>query len=289
MSILPTEIFRNAQKGGYAVGQFNVSDNEQLRAVVETAVKLKSPVIIGTSEGERKFWGLNQIVALVRSWQEQTGLPLILNADHSKSFETAKEACDAGYDAIHVDVSDRPLEENLAITKQVVEYVKSKNLEVTVEGELGYLPGSSALLTEAVEIKPEYLTDPAVAAQFVKETGIDLLAISIGNFHGVTVAEGASEHLDLDRLAEIHQATGAMLVLHGGSGIPAGEVKAAIGEGIVKVNINTELRVAYVGTLEKTLTASDETTPYKIWPAAIAAVARVVETKVRLFGSVEKA
>ncbi|MBI4385619.1 class II fructose-bisphosphate aldolase [Candidatus Parcubacteria bacterium] len=282
-------LFEQARQERWAIGQFNVSDNEQLRAVVETAGKLKSPVILGTSEGERKFWGLKQVVALVQSWREQTGLPIILNADHSKSFETAKEACDGGYDAIHIDASDKPFEENLKITKQVVEYVKSKNPDAIVEGELGYLPGSSALLKEAVEIKPEYLTDPTAAAQFVKETGVDTLAVSIGNFHGITVAEGASEHLDLDRLTAIRAATGAMLVLHGGSGIPGDEVKAAIEQGIVKVNINTELRVAYVGALEKTLAESDETTPYKIWPDAIEAVAKVVEEKLRLFGSVSKA
>ncbi|MBI2624411.1 class II fructose-bisphosphate aldolase [Candidatus Parcubacteria bacterium] len=281
-------ILQRALVEHWAVGQFNVSDNEQLRAVVETAVNLKSPVILGTSEGERKFWGLHQIVALARSWQAQTGLPVILNADHSKSFETAKEACDAGYGAIHIDASDKPFEENLRITKQVVEYVKSKNPDAIVEGELGYLPGSSAILKEAIEIKPEYLTDPTAAAQFVKETGIDTLAVSIGNFHGITVADGASEHLNLDRLTAIRAATEAMLVLHGGSGIPADEVKAAIEKGIVKVNINTELRVAYVGALEKTLSATEETTPYKIWPAAIEAVSRIVEEKMRLFGSVEK-
>ncbi|MBI3304942.1 class II fructose-bisphosphate aldolase [Candidatus Parcubacteria bacterium] len=283
------EVLKRARLGRYAVGQFNVSDNEQLRAVVEAAVKLKSPVILGTSEGERKFWGLKQVTALVAAWREQTGLPIILNADHSKSFGAAKEACDAGYDAIHIDASEKLFEENLRITKQIVEYVKSKNPDILVEGELGYLPGSSALLKEAVEIKPGYLTDPSAAAQFSKETGIDTLAVSIGNFHGITVAEEASEHLDLDRLVEIRKATSAMLVLHGGSGIAAREVRSAIARGIVKVNINTELRVAYVGTLEKTLAESDETTPYKIWPEAIEAVAKVVEEKLHLFGSVEKA
>ncbi len=273
----------------WAVGQFNVSNHEQVRAVVETAVKLKSPVILGASEGERKFWGLRQVVALVKSWREDTGLAIVLNADHSKSFAAAKEACDAGFDAIHIDASEYPFEENLKLTKQVVEYVKSKNPDAIVEGELGYLPGSSALLKEAIEIKPEYLTDPAAAAQFVNETGIDTLAVSIGNFHGITVAEGASEHLDLEHLAKIRAATNAMLVLHGGSGIPVDEVKAAIERGIVKVNINTELRVAYVGTLEQTLTETEETTPAKLWPPAIAAVANVVAEKINVFGSAGKA
>lgn len=280
---------KSARDGKYAVGQFNVSNLEQLRAVCETAAALKSPVIIGTSEGERKFIGLKQIVATVKAWQEETGLPIILNADHSRSFETAKAAFDAGYSGIHFDGSELPYEENLKITKQVVEYVKSKNSEAVVEGELGRVLGGSQIHREAIELKESDFTDPDLAEEFVKESGIDSLAISYGNVHGIfgKGLEG-NEKLDMERLKAIRKKVEAFLILHGGSGINADEIKESIKNGIVKVNINTELRVAYVNTLREVLNKSDETTPYKIWPPAIEAVKRVVEEKIKLFGSSNK-
>ncbi len=284
-----TEILKKALEGGYSIGQFNVSNLEQIRAICETAKELKSPVIIGTSEGERKFIGLKQVVAVVKVWQEETGLPIILNADHSRSFETAKAAFDAGYTGIHFDGSELAYEENLKITKRVVEYVKSKNPEVIVEGELGRVLGGSQLHTEAIELKESDFTDPDLAAEFVKESGINSLAVSYGNIHGIfgKGLEGA-EKLDIERLKAIREKVGICLVLHGGSGISSEEIKESIKNGIVKININTELRVAYVNTLREVLNKSEETTPYKIWPPVIEAVKKVVEEKIKLFGSQNK-
>ena len=289
MFFSPLKILKDAQAGGYAIGQFNVSNLEQIRAVCEVAKALKSPLILGTSEGERKFIGLKQIVAVVKAWQEETGLPIILNADHSKSFETVKEATDAGYTGIHFDGSELAYEENLKITKQVVEYVKSKNSEAIVEGELGRVLGGSQLHTEVIEIKKSDFTDPDLAVGFAKESGIDSLAISYGNIHGIfgKGLEG-TEKLDIERLKTIRGKVGALLVLHGGSGILPEEIKESIKNGIVKVNINTELRIAYVNTLRDTLNKSPETTPYKIWPPVIDAVKKVVEEKIKLFGSENK-
>lgn len=295
MKFSPIKILRKAQEGGYAVGQFNVSSLEQIRAVCEVAKTLKSPLILGTSEGERKFIGLKQIVAVVKAWQEQTGLPIILNADHSKSFETAKAAFDAGYAGIHFDGSELPYEENLKITKQVVGYAKSKNPEVIVEGELGRIPGSSQVHGKIIEVEESCFTDPDLAKEFVKETRVDSLAISFGNVHGV-FGKGfeSAEKLDIERLKTIRALTEArgrlpvFLVLHGGSGILSDEIKEAIKNGVVKVNINTELRVAYVNALRDVLNKSEETTPYKIWPPVIEAVKKVVQEKMRLFGSINK-
>lgn len=282
----PIKILKAAQLGQYAVGQFNVSNLEQIRTVCEVAAALRSPIIWGTSEGERKFIGLRQIAAVARSWQEETGLPIILNADHSKSFETAKAAFDAGYTGIHFDGSELPYEENLKITKQVVEYVKSKNPEAVVEGELGRVLGGSQVHSQAIELKESDFTDPELAAEFVKETGVDSLAISYGNIHGVfgKGLEGA-EKLDIERLKVIRAKVGTLLVLHGGSGISGEEIRESIKKGIAKVNINTELRVAYITTLRQVLNQSEETTPYKIWPPVIEAVKKVVEEKIKLFGS----
>jgi fructose-bisphosphate aldolase class II len=286
MDFSPIKILQKAQKDGYVVGQFNVSNLEQIRAVCETGAALRSPIILGTSEGERKFIGLAQIVGIVKTWQEETGLPIILNADHSRSFGSAKEAFDSGYTSIHFDGSELPYEENLKITKQVVEYVKLKNPEAIVEGELGRIPGGSQVHTEVIALEESDFTDTGLAAEFVKETRVDSLAISFGNIHGM-FGKGleAAEKLNIERLKAIRQKTDAFLVLHGGSGISALEIREAIKNGIVKININTELRVAYVNTLRAILNQSTETTPYKIWPPAIEAVKKVVEEKIKLFGS----
>jgi len=130
----PIQILKKAQEGQYAVGQFNISTGEQLRAIIEAARELQSPVIIGTSESERSFIGINQIVALVNTWQEETNIPVILNADHCKSFESVKEAVDAGYSAVHFDGSGLDFNKNIEITRQVVEYAKSKNPDIVVIG-----------------------------------------------------------------------------------------------------------------------------------------------------------
>ena len=304
MNFSPVKILEDARLRGYAVGQFNVSNLEQIRAICEVAASMKSPVILGTSEGERKFIGLKQIVAIVRAWQEETGLPIILNADHSKSYESAAAAYIAGYTAVHFDGSEMPYEKNLEITKQLVDYIKTGNPEAIVEGELGRIPGSSQIHDQNIVLKESDFTDPELAAKFIKETGVDSLAVSFGNIHGIfgKGLEGA-EKLDIWRLKAIREKieieirrsgsefreSRAFLVLHGGSGISGEEIRESIQNGIVKVNINTELRVAYVDALRETLALkSSETTPYKIWPPAIEAVKRVVEEKIKLFGSANR-
>lgn len=279
-------IFQKAQKGKYAVGQFNISTDEQLKAIVEVAQNLKSPIIIGTSESERKFIGAKQVVALVETWKKETNLPILLNADHCKSFKSIKEAVGAGYSAVHFDGSNLPFEENVEITKRVVDYAKSKNQEIIVEGELGYLRGGSEIHKEKTEIKKEDLTKPEEAKGFVKKTGIDSLAVVVGNMHGIE-SDMKNPPLHIDRLEEIQKAVPeTFLVLHGGSGTPEEDVKQAIKFGVVKININTELRVAYSNELEEVIKEHpDEVKPYKILAPAVEATKEVVEEKIKLFGS----
>src|SRR3989344_7342476 len=169
----------------WALGHFNFSEDEAIRAIVESAVKLKTPIFVGTSEGERKHIGIKEAVALVKAFREEFSIPVWLNADHTKSFEGVKEAVDVGYDAILADFSVLPFEENIKLTKQSVEYAKSKNPNIIVEGELGYVRGESKIQNEIIEIKPEDLTKPEEAARFVKETGVDMLAPAVGNIHGI--------------------------------------------------------------------------------------------------------
>lgn len=283
----PIEILKKAQRGKYAIGQFNVSTDEQIRAVVEAAKDLKSSVIIGTSESERKFIGVRQAVALVLTWQESTGVPIILNADHCKTLESAKEVIGVGYTMVQLDGSALSFEENIKITKQVVEYAKKKNSEIVVEGELGYLRGGSEIRKEKTEIKEEDLTKPDEAKIFVKETGVNALAIVIGNMHGI---ETESKRLYLDRLKEIQKSIpDTLLVLHGGSDTEEKDIKQAIKLGIVKININTELRVAYSDALEKEIKEHpDEIKPYKILAPAVEEMKKVVREKIKLFGSKNK-
>jgi len=285
----PIEIIEKAHIGGYAIGQFNVSTDEQITAIVEAAKELNAPVIIGTSEGEREFIGVEQVVALIKTWREETSLPIILNADHCKSFNSVKEVIDAGYDSVHFDGSELPFKENIEITKRVVEYAKSVNPDIIVEGELGYLPGGSDIHGE-IKINLSDLTEPEEAKEFVKKTGVDALAIAIGNIHGMKEG-GDDPHLHMDRLEEIRKAVPhVFLVLHGGSGTPRADMEKAIKLGIVKININTEIRVAYRNALKQFLEDNlNEVKPYKILSPAMEAVKLVVEDKIKLFGSQNKA
>ena len=271
----------------WALGHFNFSEDEALRAIVESAAELKTPIFVGTSEGERKHIGTKEAVALVRAFREEFQIPIFLNADHHKTFESVKEAVDAGYDAILADFSALPFEENIKLTKQSVEYAKSKNPDIIVEGELGYVRGESKI-QEVIEIKLEDLTKPEEAGQFVKETGVDMLAPAVGNIHGIAAN---APKLDFKRIADIKKAVGEniYLVLHGGSGMSESDFKNAIDAGISMVHISTEIRVAFTEALRKTLQEmSEETTPYKILLPSIEAMKKVIEEKLKIFNSVNK-
>lgn len=281
----PIEIMEKAHLNKYALGQFNVSTDEQITAVIEVAKNLKSPVIIGTSEKERDFIGVEQVVALVETWRKETGLPIILNADHCKDFVSAKEVIDAGYDSVHFDGSEMDFEENIEITKKVLEYAKSVNPSMVVEGELGYLPGGSSLHAE-MKVRLSDLTQPEEAKEFVARTKVNSLAVAVGNIHGMR-ANADDPHLLLNRLEEIRKIVpNVFLVLHGGSGTPREDLKKSIELGVVKININTEIRVAYRNALQKFLEENlNEVKPYKILSPAMEAVKKVVEDKIKLFGS----
>ncbi len=262
------DYFKKAQKEKWAIGQFNVANLETLRAVVQAAKSLKSPLIVGTSEGESKFIGMTQIAGLVKSWRKTTGLPIFLHLDHGKSFGYIKEAVAAGYDSVHFDGSALSFPRNIQEAKKVKNY--AKRFGVLVEGEIDAIG--------------ENLTEPAKAREFIEATGVDSLAVNIGTHHGI----GRKRGINFQRLAEIkRKLKSTPLVLHGGSGVPAAHVKKAIKAGIVKININTELRLAYTGTLERAL-QGEEIVPYKYLPQVIEAVQKVVEGKIKLFGSKNK-
>ena len=189
------EIIKEVEANKIAIGHFNVSDIVGLKAVFEAAQNLRLPIIVGVSEGERDFIGVKQIAALIKSLREEYNFPIFLNADHTKSLEKIKEAVEAGFDAIMFDGSQLPLNENIKKTKEVVEYVKNANSEILVEGELGVIKGSSTILStsDVNNIKEGDLTKPEEAAQFVKETGVDLLAPAVGNIHGILLASARTQ------------------------------------------------------------------------------------------------
>lgn len=280
------DYFQKAKEEKWALGHFNFSTADQLKAIVEAAGELKSPVMVGTSEGEAGFIGRDQAVALIRSYQAE-GHQVFLNADHHKSWETVKEAVDAGYDTVLIDGSKLGYEENTALTKKVVGYARAKSMDMQVEGELGYLKGESVVQAK-IEISLADYTQPEQAMDFVRSTRVDRLAIVFGNIHGIVTDQ--EEHLDISALQNISRAVPEVfLVLHGGSGLPDEEVRLAVANGIANVHINTELRVAYHDALEAELVKEPEqTTPYKFLAPSFEAMKELVKQKLTLFGSVNK-
>ncbi len=282
------DILARAKKGGYAVGSFNTCNLEITQAIIAAASKLSSPVIIGTSEGEVDYAGARYIAKLVAEAADEAKIPVALHLDHGKSLKEALECLEAGYTSIHIDGSSLSFEENIGLTLGVVEAAHA--VGASVEGELGHIGGTSEIHSqkEILEIvKKSGLTNSKEAAKFVSSTGIDCLAVAIGNAHGVY---RTAPQLDFERLKKIKKETKIPLVLHGGSGIAPQDIKKAIKLGICKINVNTELRFAFINTLRETLEKNkEEIVPYKIFPPSKEAVFRIVLEKIRLFGSENKA
>lgn len=279
----------HALKEGWVLGHFNASELDQMRAIAETCKEVGAPAIVGTSEGEGKHFGLAEAVALRDVFRNEYGIPIFLNADHQKSVESAKGAIDAGYDSVHIDLSAKSFEENVAGTKAVVEYARKKDIEISVEGEVGYfVTESSKIYKEKFKVPPESLTKPEEAKKFAEETGVDRLAIAVGNIHGISLDE---PELDIERIRAIRQAVleEVALVLHAGSGIPDDQIRAAVKAGIANIHINTELRVSFVNALKESLMGElDEVAMYKLDVNAIEAMKKVVKEKLKLFGAVDK-
>jgi len=284
------ELLTSAQEKKVAIGHFNISDIVTLQAIIESAKELSIPVIIGTSEGESNYIGEYNASSMVNNVRAKSDQHVFLNADHTHSLEKVKVAVQAGYDAILFDGGKLPFEENIARTKEIVDYVKSQNKNILVEGELGYIGSSSKILTEIPEgaaIKEEDLTTPEEAKRFVEETGIDLLAPAVGNIHGMF--KGASNpRINIERIKKIKEATGVPLVLHGGSGIVDEDFTEAITAGITIIHINTEIRSAWRMGLEKTLQEKpDEVAPYKLTADAYIKMKEVITARLRLFNTLK--
>lgn len=268
-----------------ALGHFNVGNLEMFQGVLAAAKETKLPVVIGVSEGERDFFGVKNIVALVAT-ARRNGTEVFLNADHTYSVERTKEAIDAGFDAVIFDGAKLPLEENILATRECVQYARMKNPEVLVEGELGFIGEGSKIIEtipEGAAITEETMTAPEDATRFVEETGVDLLAPAVGNIHGM-LARAKNPALSISRIEKIARATGVPLVLHGGSGVSDDDFRKAALAGVHIIHISTELRVAYREALEQALKEhKDELAPYKYGKPAVEAVGDVARGRLLLF------
>ena len=288
------QIIQEAENSKVAVGHFNISSFEQLKAIFEAGQEIsktrnaKMPLIIGTSEGEGGFLGFRQTAALVKSLREEFDYPLFLNADHIHSLEKIREAASAGYDAVIFDASENSFEENIKKTKEAVISVKSINPEILVEGEIGFIGSSSKILKEipkGAAINPEDFTKPEEARRFIEETKVDLLSPAVGSIHGM-FQDAPDPKLDIERIKKIRMVCGAPLVLHGGSGVRKEDFLAAIGAGISIVHINTEIRLVWRQALEKSLLNNpEEITPYKVMPEVIAEMKKAVIEKLKIFNN----
>lgn len=286
------QLIKEAERQKIALGHFNISDDVALKAIFSAAKELNLPVIIGVSEGEREFIGVKRAADCIKSIREEfsaiggQGYPIFLNADHTKSLEGVEEVARAGFDAVLFDGSHLKLEENIKLTAEAVARAKYIKPDILVEGELGYIGAGSAILKEipkGVAIQEKDLTKPEEAAQFVKKTKIDLLAPAVGNIHGM-LENAPMPNLNIKRIKDIKEAAGISLVLHGGSGISDDNFKKAIAAGISVIHINTELRLAWRRGLERAFREKrEEIAPYKLLPAAVEEIKKVVENRLKLF------
>jgi len=277
------EIARDKQ---YAVGQFNMNNMEYTQAILQAAEEEKSPVIIGVSEGAARYCGgFNVVVAMVKSLMDsyQTTVPVAIHLDHGSSFEKCAEAIHAGFTSVMIDGSALPLEENIAITKKVVELAHLHG--VSVEAELGRIGGQEDDII--VEDAEKAYAIPAECDQLVRETNVDCFAPALGSVHGPYKGE---PNLGFDRMEEIKHLTGVPLVLHGGTGIPTADIKRAISLGSAKINVNTENQISEAKKIREVLKDNPEMyDPRKYMGPGREAIKETVIGKMREFGSSNQA
>lgn len=279
MLVSGKELFQAAKKGGYAVGAFNVNNMEIIQAIVEAAEEENSPVFLQASQGGIKYAGIEYIAGLAKIAAEKAKVPVALNLDHGTSFEQVVQCVRHGFSAVMMDGSKLPFEENIAITQKVIEVAHPCG--VSVEAELGKIGGvEDDIVVDAADAA---FTDPQEAAEFVERTNVDALAIAIGTAHGLYKGE---PKLDFERLAEIAAATDVPFVLHGASGVPEDAIRKAIPHGICKINIDTDLRIAFTKAVQEVVQNNPgEYDPRKLLGPAREAMKEVVKAKMRLFGS----
>jgi len=305
MLVANKEIMSAAVAKGYAVGAFNINNLETLLAITEAAIEENSPAIVAVTPSAIKYAGLEYLAAIVKTSAKNVPQPLSLHLDHGENVEIVAKCINVGFTSVMIDASHLNFEENIAVTKKVVDLAHPKG--VSVEAELGKLAG---IEESTVEEKDAVLTDPDAAKEFVNRTGVDALAVAIGTSHGAYKFKGEPK-LDFKRLKAIREKVNVLLVLHGASsvpswiiekatkygaelagakGIPEDHIRNAISLGISKINIDTDLRLAFTSAVREVLTTSPKQyDPRKILGPAKEIMKEVVKGKMRLFGSSGKA
>lgn len=271
----------DARKGGYAVGAFNVENMEMVKAVIAAAEELNAPVMLQTTPSTVKYASLNMYAAMVAAEAKKAKVPVCLHLDHGSSYELAIAAMEAGYTSVMIDGSHESFEDNIAVTKKVVEVAKAKG--IPVEAELGKVGGKE----DDMEADADTNTDPQEAKEFVERTGVSSLAIAIGTAHGFYAGTPV---LDKVRVSDIKALVDVPLVLHGASGLSEEDVKECVARGMCKVNFATELRVAYTDAVKKLLAEKPETfDPKKLGVVGMEAVKEIVKSRMLMCGCDNKA
>ncbi len=308
------QVLQKADRGGYAVGAFNINDLEILQAVVAAAERQRSPVILQTTEGAIEYAGMDYLLAMMQLAAKKSRVPVVLHLDHGKNPKIVRQAIASGYTSVMFDGSLRSFSQNMSATKALVRTAHARG--VSLEAELGPIPG----LEDSVKVseKQSYYTDPSQAVKFIRATGCDALAIAVGTSHGSHKSHGTNKVLlDLVRIKKIKAATRVPLVLHGASGVPHAliqklhegcaslhdcsrvshprgvpdaQIRAAIKAGICKINVDTDLRIAWTAAVRKSIIKDrDAYDPRKILGPAKKLIQEVVEQKMKLFGCAGKA
>ena len=279
--VTTTEMFKKAYDGGYAVGAFNVNNMEIVQGITEACQEQHAPVVLQVSKGARSYANRTYLVKLVEAAEIETGLPICLHLDHGNSFELAVQAMKAGYTSVMIDGSHEDFENNIAVTKKVVDVANA--FGIPVEAELGKVGGKE----DDLEADADTNTDPQEAKEFVERTGVSSLAVAIGTAHGFYVGTPV---LDKPRVSAIKEVVEVPLVLHGASGLSEEDVRECVERGMCKVNFATELRVAYTDAVKKLLEEKPETfDPKKLGVVAMEAVKEQVIARMKMCGCDGKA
>ncbi|MDN4524764.1 class II fructose-1,6-bisphosphate aldolase [Fictibacillus fluitans] len=280
------EMLEKGKAEGYAVGQFNINNLEFTQAILKAAQEENSPVILGVSEGAARYMGgFKLVVSMVKALMEEYKItvPVAIHLDHGSSYQKCAEAIHAGFTSVMIDGSHFPLEENIELTKKVVELAHFHG--VSVEAELGRIGGQEDDLV--VDDAEAAYAIPSECDQLVRETGVDCFAPALGSVHGPYKGE---PNLGFDRMKEVNELTGVPLVLHGGTGIPTHDIQKAISLGTAKINVNTENQIASFNAVKEFVAANpDKYDPRKYLTAARDAIQETVQGKMREFGSSNKA
>lgn len=281
MSLVTSEqMLRKAQEGGYAVGAFNVENMEMIKAVIAAAEELRAPIMLQTTSSTVKYGSLETFHAIVAAEAAKATIPVCLHLDHGNSFELAAQAIHSGYTSIMIDGSHESFEDNIAVTKKVVDMAKACN--IPVEAELGKVGGKE----DDLESDGDTNTDPMEAKEFVERTGVSSLAIAIGTAHGFYAKTPV---LDKVRVSEVKKLVSVPLVLHGASGLSDEDVKECVVRGMCKVNFATELRAAYTDAFKKLLKEKPDTfDPKQLGNVGMAAVKELVMNRIKVCGSDHK-